>query len=57
MVSIFWYLQSTYYVNLFVGYRNKAGIKSIETDDIQRPLSFDEYFKILSSIFRNTASI
>ncbi|UBZ25536.1 hypothetical protein CcNV_052 [Crangon crangon nudivirus] len=53
LVVLLLYAQSSYYANIFVAYRNKAKIKTAPTDQLDRVLTFGEYYLLLQAIVDN----
>uniref|UniRef100_A0AAU8GD19 Uncharacterized protein n=1 Tax=Faxonius propinquus nudivirus TaxID=3139431 RepID=A0AAU8GD19_9VIRU len=54
LILIIVYYISLYYANSFILYRNRCGILTAPTDQINRSLTFREYFSILKNIYNNT---
>ncbi|QLI62411.1 Ac92 [Dikerogammarus haemobaphes nudivirus] len=52
-ILIILYIQSLYYTNYFIAYRNKLEIKTATTDDIDRSLTFSEYITTLKGLIYN----
>ena len=53
MITILLYLHASYYANLFILYRNKAGITTKKGENIDRLLSISEVFTLLEDLILN----